>query len=141
MKLSWVFVLQPCGRSLTCVKTLQDCQEDTCLEFFACYRASLEHPWWMRRTDGNQLVCRIREDALNHHRCLGLPIFALALVLCGCTGLPSRAVSGNAEPPAWNSLELMTMDKEIVSADPSGQNTPGSEHASASAIAAPHSSS
>lgn len=78
---------------------------------------------------------------MKYQRCLVLPIFAAALVLYGCTGLPSRAVSGNAEPPAWNSLELMTMDTEIVSADPSGPNAPGGEHASASAIAAPHSSS
>ena len=78
---------------------------------------------------------------MKYHGCLGLPVFAVALVLYGCTGLPSRAVSGNAEPPAWNSLEIITMDTEIVSADPSGQNTPGSEHASASAIAALRSSS
>jgi hypothetical protein len=95
----------------------------------------------MGRTCGNQLACRFREDALNHYSYFGLPVFALALVLQGCTGLPSRAIAEDTEPPAWNSLEIMLMDTEIVSADPSGQDTPGSERASASAIAAPHSSS
>lgn len=95
----------------------------------------------LNRTHGNQLAFRFREDALNHQSYKGLPVLALALVLYGCTALPSRAVSENVEPPAWNSPEIMMMDTEIVSADPSGQNTPGSAHASASAIAAPHSSS
>lgn len=120
---------------------LQDCQEDTCLEFFACCRVSLERTCRMRRTDGNQLACRIREDTLNYHRCLGLPSFALALVLSGCSGLPSRAILEKVDPPAWNSLEIMMMDTEIVSADPSVQYNPVSEHTSASAIAAARSSS
>ncbi len=78
---------------------------------------------------------------MEYQSCLTLPVFAVALVLCGCTELPPRAVPDNAEPPAWNSLEMMLMNTEIVLVNPSRENNPGAEPASAAEIAAPHSSS
>jgi hypothetical protein len=71
---------------------------------------------------------------LNYYSSLGLTVFAAALFLCGCTGVPSRTAFDYAEPPAWNLLERMITDTEIVSADPAGENAPASEHASAYTI-------
>lgn len=78
---------------------------------------------------------------MKYHRCLGLPVFAAAVALCGCTALPPRAVSDNAEPPAWNLLERIMTDSEIVSVDPAVENIPAGEHVVASAIAPIHSRS
>ena len=89
---------------------------------------------------GGRRACHVREDALKYFSCLGLRVFALALVLYGCAGLPSRAVSDNTEPPAWNLPEIMMMNTEIASAAPAGGKPAGSERALASVIAATRSS-
>lgn len=62
---------------------------------------------------------------MKYHGFLSLPVLAVVLVSQGCGGLPPRAVSEYVEPPAWNLLERMMVDSEIVLVDPAGyMNTP-----------------
>ena len=53
-----------------------------------------------------------------------LTLLALAYLLNGCGGLTVRSASGMPEPPAWNSLELIWTDTEVVSIEPARSNLP-----------------
>lgn len=53
-----------------------------------------------------------------------LTLLAFAYALNGCGGLAVRPASGMPEPPAWNSLELIWTNTEVVSIEASKSNLP-----------------
>ena len=72
---------------------------------------------------------------MKYHTYWGLPVCVVALALTGCSGIAPRAASPEIEPPAWNSLEMMMIDTEIVSVDHPGQEATNTEPASELRIA------